>query len=360
MTGRTGAGVQKTPNGRWMARYRDAEHKQHAKTFDRKFDAVAWRGEQLAQLRSGTWIAPHADKSTFLKFAQTWLKNKETKNLKPSTVESYRELLRNRVGPKWNQVSVGKISVEGVDAWTRSLIAEGLSSSRIHKAQLVLRQVLDLAVIERAIATNPVVTKKIHRPRNRKSDPRAFTPDEAKQLIALLPEKYKLLTEFLCFTGLRMGEVISLRVSDLNFGTKTLKVSRASVTVLGAVIEDLPKSGKSRDVPLTDALCERLRLHVADMRKSDWLFQNADQTQLVADSFRGSFKKAVVELGRPDMTPHNLRDTYASWAISAGVPLPVVSQSLGHANAAITLNFYAAFFPSDYDKLRDALSKIVI
>ena len=60
------------------------------------------------------------------------------------------------------------------------------------------------------------------------------------------------------------------------------------------------------------------------------------------------------------MTPHNLRDTYASGALSAGVPLPIVSESLGHANAAITLNFYAAFFPSDYDRLRDALSKIAI
>ena len=101
-------------------------------------------------------------------------------------------------------------------------------------------------------------------------------------------------------------------------------------------------------------------MHTTDKKKSDWLFTGPDGGQLVADSYRGRFKTAATEVGRPDMTPHNLRDTYASWAISAGVPLPVVSESLGHANPSITLNFYAAFFPSDYDKLRDALAKISI
>lgn len=360
MAGRTGAGVQKTPNGRWLARYRDADHKQHAKTFDRKIDAIAWRGEQLAQIRTGTWIAPNAERQNFAKFSAVWLSNKESKGLKPSTVEGYRELLKNRVAPKWNEVPVGQITVERMDKWTRELIAEGLSTSRIEKVQLVVRQIMDLAVAQRAIGRNPIVTKTIHRPRGRKADPRAFTPDEARQLIAELPEHYRLVTEFLCFTGLRMGEVITLRVGDLNFGTKEVKISRASVTVKGVLIEDLPKSGKSRRVPLTGALIQKLLLHTADKKKSDWLFTGPDGGQLVADSYRGRFKAATTEVGRPDMTPHNLRDTYASWAISAGVPLPIVSESLGHANPAITLNFYAAFFPSDYDKLRDALAKITI
>lgn len=360
MPGRTGAGVQKTPNGRWLARYRDLEHKQHAKTFDRKIDAQAWRGEQIAQLKSGTWISPSAQKQTFAQFAAIWIANKESKGLKPSSVLGYQELLRTRVGPKWNSVPVGQITIETVDSWTRSMVAEGLSPSRIHKCQLVVRQVLDIAVNQRAIGRNPIVTKAIHRPRGRKPDPRAFTPEEAKALIAALPERYHLVTEFLCFTGLRMGEVISLKVSDLNFGSREVKISRASVMVAGELIEDLPKSGKTRKVPLTSALVEKLRAHTAEMRRTDWLFQGLDGSQILADTYRDLFKAATTSIGRPDMTPHNLRDTYASWAISAGVPLPIVSESLGHANASITLNFYAAFFQTDYDKLRDALSKITI
>ncbi len=90
------------------------------------------------------------------------------------------------------------------------------------------------------------------------------------------------------------------------------------------------------------------------------MFVTADGKQLLADSFRGAFKVATTAIGRPDMTPHGCRDTYASWAISAGVPITSISESLGHANPSITLTFYAALFPSDYDKLRAALSKITL
>jgi integrase len=60
------------------------------------------------------------------------------------------------------------------------------------------------------------------------------------------------------------------------------------------------------------------------------------------------------------MTPHNCRDTYASWAISLGVPVTAVSKALGHSDAAITLKAYADFFPQDFDRLRTALSGVQI
>lgn len=64
-----------------------------------------------------------------------------------------------------------------------------------------------------------------------------------------------------------MGEVISLKVSDLNLGSREVKISRASVMVAGELIEDLPKSGKTRKVPLTRPLVEKLRAYTAEMRR---------------------------------------------------------------------------------------------
>lgn len=350
-------GVTKTANGKWKARYRDAAHVEHAKTFERKRDAEVWRGEQLASVRTGTWIDPHAHRQTFSTFSSIWLANKETKGLKPSSVEMYRELHR-KVTPKWGSTPVGAITVKAMDEWTRQLVREDLSPTRIHKLQLVVRQVLDVAVSHKAIGRNPIVTKEIHRPKGRRADPRAFTPEEAKQMIEILPVQYKLLTETLCLTGLRISEVIALKVSDIDFGSKELKISRSTVAVSGTYYDGTPKSGKSRRVPLTDALLEKLRIHTQNKARGDWIFSSTGGAQIVPDTFREHFKEAAQEVGRPDMTPHGCRDTYASWAISANVPVTIVSQSLGHANPSITLTFYAAFFEKDFDRLRSALSRI--
>lgn len=352
------AGVTQQKNGKWKARYRDAAHKEHAKTFALKRDATVWRGEQLASVRSGTWIDPHAHRQTFSSFAAIWLANKETKGLKPSGLEMYRELHR-KVMPKWGTVPVGAITVKMIDEWTRFLIAEEeLSASRIKKLHLVVRQVMDVAVTHKAIGKNPIVTKEIHRPVGKTPDPRAFTPEEAKALIKLLPRRYKLMTEFLCLTGLRISEVIALKVSDLDFGNREIKVSRSTVAVSGTYYDGTPKSGKSRTVPLTDKLITKLRTQIAGRSRGDWLFYTGENSQMIPDTFREHFKAAAIEIGRPDMTPHGCRDTYASWAISANVPITIVSQSLGHANASITLTFYATYFNKDFDKLRNALSNI--
>jgi integrase len=353
------AGVTQQPNGKWKARYRDAAHVEHAKTFASKRDAIAWRGEQVASVRSGTWIDPHANRQTFGSFSSIWLANKESKGLKPSSVEGYRELLR-KASPKWGNVPIGAITVRAMDEWTRKLDSDGLSPSRIHKLQLVVRQVLDIAVSHRAIGRNPIVTKEIHRPKSRRPNPKAFTPKEAKALIAALPAQYRLLTEVLCLTGLRMSEVVAIKAGDIDYGRREINISRSTVSVSGTYFDGTPKSGKSRKVPLTDPLVEKLRLHTEGKKKADWLFSTGDNVQVLADTYREHFKVATELIGRPDMTPHGCRDTYASWAISASVPITIISQSLGHANPSITLTFYATYFESDYDKLRDALSKIAL
>ncbi len=94
--------------------------------------------------------------------------------------------------------------------------------------------------------------------------------------------------------------------------------------------------------------------------RSDFLFRSVTGGQAAADNYREVFKPAAIAIGRPEMSPHNCRDTYASWAISLGVPVTAVSKSLGHADASVTLKVYADFFPQDYDRLRTALSGVHI
>lgn len=353
--GRAGEGVFKTPNGRWIARYRDAEHRQRSKTFDTKRDAKNWKAEQERLVDSGSWLNPDARKQTIDTFIAEWRQNLSTRNRKASTNSMYEEVLRNRVLPYWTGKPVGSITIQAINAWTAEA---DLSRSRIGKMHIVLSQILDVAVIAKAIQQNPMKVHKAVKPDGTPPEPRAFTQAEAKKLIEVMPDQYKLMTEFLCLTGLRIGEVISLRVEDINYGEELIHISHATAVVERVLVEGSPKSHKSRKVPVTPSLLAKLRTTVAGRRKGDWVFPDLDGNQLHPDKYRTAFRKATTSIDRPDMTPHSLRDTYASWSISAGIPITAISESLGHANPAITLKFYAAFFPADYQKLRNALEKI--
>jgi integrase len=353
--GRSGEGVFRTPNGRWLARYRDSSHKQRSRTFDTKRDAKNWKAEQERLVHLGNWTDPDARKQTLSMFVSSWRSQYEGRGLKASTREMYDEIYRNLVGPKWNDKPVGSITVDVVNEWTATF---ELSASRKHKMHIVLSQILDQAVLKKALAQNPLKLQKPTRPRTEAPVPLAYTQDEAKQLIEAMPDRFQLMTEFMCLTGLRIGEVISLRVKDLNFSEMVIHIRNATAVVNRALVEDTPKSRRVRTVPLTASLASKLLTHTKGKKDSDRVFPEENGAQLHPDRYRSVFKRVTREIGRPDMTPHNLRDTYASWSISAGIPITAISKALGHADASVTLRFYAAFFPEDYDRLRAILSEI--
>lgn len=348
-------GVTRRPNGKWIARFRGPDRRERSKTFDTKRDALAWRGEQIASMRTGNWIDPTGASNSFSKCARVWVENKRATNLRPSTFQSYLEILNNRVAPKWGNYSLALISVDEINTWTRSLVEEGLSPSRINKCLLVVRQVLDVAVSSRLIGYNVMESGQIIKPKGRRPKPAAFTLDEVFLLVNEMPDEYKLLTEFLCFTGLRMSEVVALQVGDVDIEKATVKVERSTVSVRGEYYDGPPKSGKSRTVPLITSLAIKIREHIASKKKKDWLFSGKTGKQLLAEDYRTVYRRRVARIGRPELTPHSCRDTFASLSVSAGVPVTSIAQSLGHADPSITLRVYSSFYDSDFDKLRKLL-----
>lgn len=353
------SGVTRRPNGKWIARFRGPDRRERSKTFDTKRDAQAWRGQQIASMRSGNWIDPTSSRHQLSEIATRWIQNKRLANLRPSSIASYEEILRNRVLPKWGQYSLSAITVDEINRWVAELSAENLSASRISHCVRVLAQILSLAVSNRQLGFNVAENKNITRPRLPRPAPRAFTAQEVRRLVEEMPGHFKLLTEFLCFTGLRMSEVVALRVPDIDLEKQTLSVERSTVLVEGEYFDGPPKSGRSREVPLIDELTEKLRIHLRGRGEKDWVFPGTDGGQLKHDEFRGVFNRRVERIGRPEMTPHTCRDTFASLAVSAGVPITLISQSLGHADPSITLRIYSTFYRSDFGRMRELLGQAV-
>jgi integrase len=110
-------------------------------------------------------------------------------------------------------------------------------------------------------------------------------------------------------------------------------------------------------VPLPDFLVTHLARQCEGRERDELLFGNNGQHLRRPHPTSGWFAKAVAESGAPRTTPHDLRHTAASLAVSAGANVKAVQKMLGHASAAMTLDVYADLFDDDLEAVATALDQ---
>jgi integrase len=159
---------------------------------------------------------------------------------------------------------------------------------------------------------------------------------------------------FLAYTGLRWGEMSALRVGDFDMLRRRVNVSR-SVTEFNGLAWSTPKSWERRSVPFPAALTAELAALMVGKGRDDLVFASQRGDVLRASNYRKRFFTAAVEKCQatdktfPTITPHDLRHTAASLAVSAGANVKAVQRMLGHAKASMTLDVYADLFDDDLD-----------
>ncbi|WP_224760539.1 site-specific integrase [Salinibacterium sp. ZJ450] len=193
-------------------------------------------------------------------------------------------------------------------------------------------------------------------------------PDEVflthMQVEALaVSSRYPDLIRFLAYTGLRWGEATALRVRNIDVARRRVNIREAVAEVNGKHILGGVKSHERRTVAFPDFLDADVaaactgKTHDARLWDADGgSFLRPGQAQ------NGWFAAAVKRCMAADsdfrrVTPHDLRHTAASLAISAGANVKVVQRMLGHKSAKVTLDTYAALFPNDLDNVTQALSR---
>ncbi len=160
----------------------------------------------------------------------------------------------------------------------------------------------------------------------------------------------------LAYTGLRWGEAIGLRVHGLDLLRKRASVSENAVQAGTQIFVGSPKAHKQRTVPLPEFLLPSLARQCEGKGRDDLLWPSDDGEHLRRPHpTSGWFAKAVTASGIPHATPHDLRHTAASLAVSAGANVKAVQKMLGHASAAMTLDVYADLFSDDLEAVATAL-----
>lgn len=169
---------------------------------------------------------------------------------------------------------------------------------------------------------------------------------------------YDIIVLVLAYCGLRWGEASGLRVKDVDLERSRLNIEVTVVMVKGHQREEAPKDYEHRSIPIPAFLRPHLARQIAGRSPNAPVFYGQRTgTWLRNAVFRlGWFNDAAASIGLTGLTPHELRHTAASLAISAGANVKAVQRMLGHAKASVTLDVYADLFEEDLDAVAVSLN----
>jgi integrase len=219
---------------------------------------------------------------------------------------------------------------------------------------MIVRACLDQAVERKLLAHNVAHDSHVRPSRRATAAAPVWTLAELRAFLdtAATQRLYPAL-HLAAHTGMRRGEIVGLKWSDLDEGRSRLAITRTLQNVGGRPVEFPVKTRTSRrSVDLDHATIYQLRLWRVRLQREelpsgahDWMFLNRSGRPLNPDSISQLFDRLVQASKVPRISIHGLRHTHASLLVAAGTPIKVVSERLGHAHPGFTMATYQHLLP---------------
>jgi integrase len=255
---------------------------------------------------------------------------------------------------------LAKIRPLEIQALYQGMQERGLSARTVRYTHAVLHSALSQAVKWRMLAVNPAAS--VDLPRQQHKEMRVLAPDQTRLFLLEAAKQDRLGSMFAVAvtTGLRPSEYLALKWSDLEFATGTLSVNRSLDWMKGGgwQFQETKRTGSRRTIRIQNSVCAMLQQHRLDQAKErNEAEEKWHETGLIFTTRSGgplderniaqeNFARILTSAGLPSIRLYDLRHTAATNALSAGVPAKVVSEMLGHASVAFTLDVYAHVLPN--------------
>jgi integrase len=327
------------------------------------------------------------DQRTVAVYLSHWMNNHATLRCTPATMENYRGLAKyvvKHLGKvrlrdlKAGQIQdfVNHLQLRGGEKSEQHPDGRPLSPKRVHAAASLLYSVLADAVRLEHLAVNPMADRKVKLPKRPKRRPAVIDTGMIGKLFdaARGTRAYAFIVTAAC-TGARRGELCALTWPDVDLDKGTVTIARSLEQTRNAPLRvKSTKSGEIRHIGLDDFAIETLREHHAEQDADRTTFGSGYQDNgLVFCQPDGRFyspnniglrvSELMKKAGLEGFSLHALRHSHASVLLGQGVPLPVVSQRLGHADSNITLSVYSHALPADVRAAsrawRNALAEVI-
>lgn len=270
--------------------------------------------------------------------------------LKPSAAHSEGSRLRIHIRPMLGHLALEEITAATVQQWV-AMLADGTSGRRplspktIRNVHGLLHKVLQAAVVERLIRTNPCAATRL--PRRVHREMRFLTPPEVERLLVATPDHWRPLVLLLVATGLRWGEAAGLKAGRLDLlGCRLTVLETLHELPDGSVVFTSPKSERSRrTVTFPQSVAAELAGLVVGKGAEDLVFTAPMGGPVRTRNFRRGWVRWTAEAGLEGLRIHDLRHSHAAALISAGVPLTAIQRRLGHSSITVTSDLYGHLMP---------------
>lgn len=279
-----------------------------------------------------------------------------TPNIEGTTKLGYKSKIKCHIKPSIGDILIGSLRTEHVQKMVNGMIERGLSPKSIRETFNNINSAMKKAVTLRLIPYNPC--EAVELPKLKKYRTNVYSPEMMQTLLDKAKNTDMYLPIFLLLMiGLRRGELLALRWSDIDFKNSILKVRYNLVRSEDGYIIKQPKSEAGiRDIHLGEdvmSVLKQARLqYMTDVIKYGTGFQNLnfvirkeDGSPFHPDSMSQKWRRFLKKHNLPEKRLHDLRHSNATALIQAGISPKVVQQRLGHADVQITLNTYTHVLP---------------
>lgn len=300
-----------------------------------------------------------------------WFVNYVCPSSKLKTCERYRQIIEKHVKVKLGEYELDELTPLRLQRYVTELMqsgnlvtGKGLAANTVNGIITVMQGSLRLAFV--LGQAKEYTADRLKRPKPKEKEVRCFTLVEQKKIerAVLNRKKEKEFGILLClYTGLRIGELLALEWSDIDFRTGILTVSKTChdgrKNGVSCKIVDSPKTPSSkREIPLPKQLLPLLKEGKKRYR-SQYVVSNKGKSVSVR-SYQRVFALLQKRLGIEHKGFHSLRHTFATRALECGMDVKTLSEILGHKNATVTLNRYAHSFMEHKKNMMNKLGKSLV
>lgn len=261
------------------------------------------------------------------------------------------------------EMKIGEISFFDIQKYVNKLVEDGYSMSGVKKQTLIVTAPLKQAAAMQIIGADPCVGVRMPvetKIKKKTKEIIAYTKEEQEKMLEEIMQNLEsvgyIAVGFMIETGLRSGELLALKWSDIQMDRSKMRVHATIINPMygHAEYQDSPKSRSSvRTIPLTPKAITLLKI-LRNRRKTEWVFEQ-DGARYTYQKLMYQTKKLCRECGVKYYGEHAFRHTFATNCYYKGIDVKILSRLMGHSSVQVTYNTYINLYGDGFDDMYAAL-----
>lgn len=345
--------IIKEKSGYWRAHITLPDGTRRYKRSLKQSTVREWLQDQRQAIQTNLLLQD--ERITLGDYLDHFVNNVAAHTLAPSTLRSYKYLIRDHIKPEIGHIKLSKLRPDHIQTLYSLKLESGLSKRTVQYIHAIIRRSLNQAVKWGLLYRNP--TNAVTPPRPKRKPPQTLSVEDAKLFLKII-EAHPFYPIYLLAitTGMRKGELLGLHWEDVNLDRQTISIRHTLVDIQGKVHLGQPKSDTAkRTISLPDNVCVTLKDIQLD---SGYVFKTSNDTPISQRNLTRHFHTSLKKVGLPLTSFHTLRHTAATILLQANVHPKVVQEMLGHSSITLTLDTYSHVIPGHHDEAAKEMDRI--